>query len=67
MSSILYKDNLIVSRAVFDQATGTWKPKIQLTLSLDRGKSFQTEAEAERAGIDAAKELMDSFGLRKSS
>lgn len=53
MASVLYKDKLIVSRAVLDEATRTWKPNIQLTL--DRGQSFHTKAEAERAGIDGAK------------
>jgi len=61
MASILYNDNLIVSYPVFDPATKTWKPKIQVTLTLDKTQSFQTKAEAERAGLDAAKSMIDSF------
>ncbi len=61
MASILYNDNLIVSYPVFDPATKTWMPKIQLTLTLDRTPSFQTKAEAELAGVDAAKAMIDSF------
>ena len=62
MASILYNDHLIVSYPVFDEATKTWKPKIQLTLTLDKTLSFQSKAEAERAGLDAAKGVIDIFG-----
>jgi hypothetical protein len=58
MASLLYNDNLIVSYPVFDPATKTWMPKIQLTLTLDRTPSFQTKAVA---GVDAAKAMIDSF------
>ena len=61
MASILYNDHLIVSYPVLDEATKTWKPKIQLTLALDKTVSFQSKAEAERAGLDAAKGLVDIF------
>jgi hypothetical protein len=61
VASILYNDHLIVSYPVFDEATKTWTPKIQLTLVLDKTQSFQSKAEAERAGIDAAKGVIDSF------
>jgi hypothetical protein len=62
VASILYNDHLIVSYPVFDEATKTWKPKIQLTLALNKTLSFQSKAEAERAGLDAAKGLIDIFG-----
>ena len=61
MASILYNDHLIVSYPVFDEATKTWKPKIQLTLALDETQCFQSKAEAERAGLDAAKGVIDIF------
>jgi hypothetical protein len=61
VASILYNDHLIVSYPVFDEATKTWKPKIQLTLALDKTQSFQSKAEAEHAGLDVAKGVIDSF------
>jgi hypothetical protein len=61
MASILYNDNLIISYPVFDPASKTWRPKIQLTLTLDKTQSFQTKAEAERVGLDIAKGMIDSF------
>ena len=61
MASILYNDHLIVSYPIFDEATKAWKPKIQLTLALDDRQSFQSKAEAERAGLDAAKAVIDVF------
>ena len=61
MASILYNDNLIVSYPVFDPKTKSWKPKIQLTLTLDKTPTFQTKAEAELAGVDVAKAMIDSF------
>jgi hypothetical protein len=61
MASILYNNHLIVSYPAYDEATKTWKPTIQLTLSLDNMQSFQSKAEAERAGLDAAKGVIDSF------
>ena len=66
MASILYNEHLIVSYPVLDEATKTWKPKIQVTLTLDKTQSFQTKAEAERAGLDAAKGVIDIFGDRLS-
>ena len=62
MASILYNDHLIVSYPIFDEATKTWKPKIQLTLALNKTLSFQSKAEAESAGLDAAKGVIDIFG-----
>jgi hypothetical protein len=59
--SILYHDHLIVSYPVFDEETKSWKPKIQLTLALDETQYFQSRAEAERAGFDAAKGVIDIF------
>lgn len=61
MASILYNDHLIVSYPVFEEATKTWKPKIQLTLALNKTVSFRSKAEAERAGVDAAKGVIDIF------
>lgn len=61
MASILYNDHLIVSYPVLDEATKTWKPKIQLTLALNKTVSFRSKAEAERAGLDAAKGVIDIF------
>ena len=61
MASILYKDHLIVSYPVLDEATKTWKPKIQLTLALKNTVSFRSKEEAERAGLDAAKGVIDVF------
>ena len=55
MASILYNDNLIVSYPVFDPKTKSWKPKIQLTLTLDKTPTFQTKAEAELAGLMSPK------------
>ena len=61
MASILYNEHLIVSYPVFDAVTKAWKPQIQLTLTLDKSQSFQTKEEAERAGLDAAKTVIDNF------
>ena len=66
MASILYKNQLIVSHAVFDEVTQTWKPQIQLTLTLDREQFFDTKAEAERVGIGAAKAVIDTFDCGRS-
>jgi hypothetical protein len=63
MASILYNDHLIVSHPVLDEATETWTPKIQVTLTLGKTQSFKTKSEAEQAGFDAAKRLIDSFAI----
>jgi hypothetical protein len=63
VASILYNGHLIVPYPVFDEATKTWKPKIQLTLALDKTQSFPTKALAECAGLNAAKSMIDSLTL----
>jgi hypothetical protein len=63
MANILYNDHLVVSYPVLDETTKTWKPKVQIILTLDKMRSYKTKAEAERAGLDAAKSMIDSFTL----
>lgn len=62
MACILYNDHLIVSFPVLARQPKVEKP-IQITLTLDKMQSFKTKAEAERARLDAAKSMIDSFTL----
>jgi ssDNA-binding replication factor A large subunit len=60
MASILYNDHLIVSFPVFDEATQRWGVKVQVTL-IDKKRTFDTNAGAERYGFEIAKRLIDSL------
>jgi hypothetical protein len=37
--------------------------EVQITLILDKTQSFKTRAQAERAGLNAAKSIIDSLTL----
>jgi hypothetical protein len=50
--------------SVFDKATQTWKPRIQLTLALPNSQSFQTKEEAAEAGLTVGKTAIDYFSAR---
>ena len=63
MASILYNGHLIVSYPILDEATRTWIFKVQITLASDTSQSFNTKAQAERAGLNAAKSMIDSLIL----
>jgi hypothetical protein len=63
MASILYNDHLIVSDAILDEANQTWMFKTQITLTSDKNQTFKTKAQAERAGLNAAKSMIDSLTL----
>jgi hypothetical protein len=62
MARILYNGHLIVSDPILDEATRTWIFKVQITLTSD-DTSFKTKAQAERAGLNAAKSMIDSLTL----
>jgi hypothetical protein len=63
MARILYNGHLIVSYPILDEATRTWIFEIQVTLTSDKTESFKTKAQAERAGLNAAKSMIDSLTL----
>ena len=63
VASILYNGHLIVSYPILDEATRTWTFKVQITLASDTPQSFKTKAQAERAGLNAAKSVIDSLTL----
>jgi hypothetical protein len=62
VASILYNDHLIVSYPY-----STRQPRLGSlrfsSLALDETQSFQSRAEAEYAGLDVAKGVIDSFEL----
>ncbi|MGH7783340.1 MAG: hypothetical protein ACREO5_05825 [Candidatus Binatia bacterium] len=55
MTSVIYKDHLILSYAEFDDATNSWSASMQVTLRIKEGNSFKTKEEAESAGIKVGK------------
>ena len=63
MARILYNGHLIVCCPILDEATRTWIFKVQVMLTSDETESFKTKAQAERAGINAAKSIIDSLTL----
>jgi hypothetical protein len=59
MAHMLYRDQLIIASAEFNQDTRAWKVRIDISWNLVDDRKFSNKAEAEQFGLEVAREWID--------